>query len=561
MTKFAMPVGIEFFEKLRKSDCYYVDKSEFIYKIASNENTDVTLFTRPRRFGKTLTMSMLQSFFDITRDSKEVFNGLAITKHENFCREWMNQYPVLFIALKDVEGETFEVAFDRLKSRIANLCKEHVYLARSDKIDEDDRMIFAKLKSESASVSQVLDSLLTLTRMMYMYYGMPAILLIDEYDVPLSKARNAPNSLPEYYDKMLYVIRGLMSSALKTNPFLKISVITGCLRISKESIFTGVNNFATYSILDEWFSDSFGFTERDVKQILADAGLSDRLETVKSWYDGYIFGRSEIFCPWDVANYVNVAVKEPDKEPDNYWKDTSSNDFIDEFVDDPKFDVSDKFEELMNGGSIEQTITDKFTYKSLKDEEDHLWSILFMTGYLTKSNQMEKGDTVHLKIPNAEISGIFEESIVRHFKSSLDQNVQRGVMDALWNKDEDRVSELITDLLWDTISYHNYHENYYHAFITGLLAGTSYSVRSDQENGLGRTDLVIKDRRNRRAIIIEAKKADREMDLEKMCLEGRQQIIRKKYFKGLKGYTQIICYGMSFYEKTAMARLFDLEME
>lgn len=224
---------------------------------------------------------------------------------------------------------------------------------------------------------------------------------------------------------------------------------------------------------------SFGFTERDVKQILADAGLSDRLETVKSWYDGYIFGRSEIFCPWDVANYVNVAVKEPDKEPDNYWKDTSSNDFIDEFVDDPKFDVSDKFEELMNGGSIEQTITDKFTYKSLKDEEDHLWSILFMTGYLTKSNQMEKGDTVHLKIPNAEISGIFEESIVRHFKSSLDQNVQRGVMDALWNKDEDRVSELITDLLWDTISYHNYHENYYHAFITGLLAGTSYSVRSD----------------------------------------------------------------------------------
>ena len=555
MAKFSMPVGLEFFDRLRKSGCYYVDKSELIYKLASNENISVALFTRPRRFGKTLTMTMLQSFFDIRRDSREVFAGLDVAKHEGFCREWMNQYPVLFISLKDVEGSSFQWAFDMLVSQIANLCKDHEYLSVSNKIDEDDRVVFEKLKSESASVSQVLGSLRTLTRMLNDYYGRPVILLIDEYDVPLAKMHDADKESKGCYKKMLDVIRGLMSNALKTNPFLKLSVITGCLRISKESIFTGVNNFATYSILDERFSDAFGFTEGEVKQILDDAGLADRLELVKSWYDGYIFGDSEVFCPWDVANYVDAAINVPDKQPDNYWKNTSSNSIIDEFVGDSKFDVSEKFEELMNGGTIEQTITDQLTYGSLKDREDNLWSVLFMTGYLTKSDQREKGRTVHLKIPNVEISSIFEEAVVRHFERSMDRNVQKEVMDALWNGEEDKVSELITDLLWDTISYHNYHENYYHAFITGIFVGQSYSVRSDQENGLGRTDIIIKDRKNRRAIIIETKKADTEKELEKMCLEGRQQIIEKKYFKGLKGYTRIICYGISFFEKTAMAKL------
>lgn len=557
MPRFSVPIGIEFFETLRRNGCYYVDKTELIYKIAGNGNTGVTLFTRPRRFGKTLTMSMLQSFFDITRDSRDVFQGLEITKRAEFCKNWMNQYPVLFLSLKDVGGLDYQKAYDILKGRVANLCKEHSYLLASDRVDEDDRAVFSKLKSESVNEYQVSDSLLTLTRMMYAHYGKPVMLLIDEYDVPLAKAYDADQKSKGYYPKMLDLLRGFLGSVLKTNPFLKFAVITGCLRVSKESIFTGVNNFKAYSILDGKFSDAFGFTEIEVKELLEAAKHLDKLELVKSWYDGYIFGNSEIFCPWDVLNYVDDVIDDPKKRPGNYWKNTSGNDIIDAFVGNPDFNVSAKFEALLNGGTIEQTVTDQLAYGELKKKEDNLWSILFMTGYLTKADKADNGARIHLRIPNAEVEGIFEDSVVSHFEENIDVNVQKKVMDALWGGDEVRVSKLVSDLLWDTISYHDYHENYYHAFLTGMLVGCGYEVKSNQENGLGRTDLVITDRKNRRAIIIEAKKAAREEDMEKMCREGKQQIINKKYISGLKGYTQIICYGVSFFEKTALAKLLE----
>lgn len=557
MPRFSVPIGIEFFETLRRNGCYYVDKTELIYKIAGNGNTGVTLFTRPRRFGKTLTMSMLQSFFDITRDSRDVFQGLEITKRAEFCKNWMNQYPVLFLSLKDVGGLDYQKAYNILKGRVANLCKEHSYFLASDRVDEDDRVVFSKLKSESVNEYQVSDSLLTLTRMMYAHYGKPVILLIDEYDVPLAKAYDADQESKDYYLKMLDMIRGFLGSVLKTNPFLKFAVITGCLRVSKESIFTGVNNFKAYSILDGKFSDAFGFTEIEVKGLLEAAKHLDKLELVKSWYDGYIFGNSEIFCPWDVLNYVDDMIEDPQKRPGNYWKNTSGNDIIDAFVGNPDFNVSAKFEVLLNGGTIEQTITDQLAYGELKKKEDNLWSILFMAGYLTKADKADNGAKIHLRIPNAEVEGIFEDSVVSHFEENIDVNVQKEVMDALWGGDEVKVSKLVSDLLWDTISYHDYHENYYHAFLTGMLVGCGYEVKSNQENGLGRTDLVITDRKNRRAIMIEAKQAAREEDMEKMCWEGKQQIINKKYISGLKGYTQIICYGVSFFEKTALAKLLE----
>lgn len=456
MSKFTMPVGIEFFENLRRSGCYYVDKSELIYKVACSENTSVTLFTRPRRFGKTLTMSMFQSFFDISRDSRDVFEGLEVVKHEEFCSKWMNQYPVLFLSLKDVAGLDFESAYGMLESKIADLCKAHFYLADSKKVNDFDKRVFYRLCDEAAKPNQVKSSLLTLTRMVHAHYDKPVIFLLDEYDVPLAKAHDADKAEKDYYPKMLDVARGLMSCVLKTNPFLKFAVITGCLRIAKESIFTGVNYFSTYSILDEKFSDSFGFTQKEVKQVLEKAGLPDRLELVKSWYDGYIFGNTEIFCPWDVASYVDAAGKVSAQNPENYWKDTSSNDIVSEFVGNPKFKVAKKFETLMNGGTI---------------------------------------------------------------------------------------------LLWKTISYNNYHENNYHAFITGIFVGHSYEV--------GSTDLIIWDSDNRRVIIIEAKKANAKKDMEKMCLEGVQQIADKKYYMDPKfdGYKEIICYGISFYKKDALVRL------
>lgn len=560
MADFMMPAGIEFFEQLRRNGCYYVDKSELIYKIAEQKNISVTLFTRPRRFGKTLTMSMLESFFDITRDSRDVFEGLDILKHKEFCIEWMNQYPVMMLSLKDAASLDFATAYKKLKSSIAGLCIAHAYLESSDKVDPADAEVFKKLKFKEADDDEVQNALLILTRMLNAHYGRQVILLIDEYDVPLAKAHDADKESKDYYPKMLEAVRGFMSSALKTNPFLKFAVITGCLRIAKESVFTGVNNFATYSILDEWFSDSFGFTETEVKEILKEAGLTDRLALIKSWYDGYIFGNTEVFCPWDVAKYVDSVKKVPGKAPDNFWKNTSSNDIIDHFVDDEKFQVSDKFETLLNGGTIEQTITDQLTYGELKDDENNLWSVLFMTGYLTKADKTETGNTVHLRIPNAEISSIFEDSVVKHFRGSLDRNIQKEVMDTLWNKQENEASKLITGLLWDTISYHNYHENYYHAFITGIFAGGAYSVKSDQENGLGRTDIVIRDRKNRRAVIIEAKKSKQKKDMETMCLEAKQQMIDRKYSEdsSLDGYNEIICYGISFYKKYALVRLLDL---
>lgn len=554
MAGIKVAVGEEYFEELRKNGCYYVDKTEMIYQIAAGGGARVTLFTRPRRFGKTLTMTMLRSFFDLARKSKDVFNGLAVSEHKDFCREWQNQYPVLFISFKDVEGLDFEEAYEMLGSRIADLCKNVDYLETSDKVKAADKEVFKKLIYEEADGAKLKNSLLLLTRMMHDHYQKQVILLIDEYDVPLAKAHEADRESSGYYKKMLGVIRGLLGSVLKTNPFLKLAVLTGCLRISKESVFTGVNNFKTYSILDHKFSDAFGFTESEVIQLLEAAGLSARLDLVKSWYDGYIFGKTAIFCPWDVINFVSDCGDDSDMEPGNYWQDTSGNDIISNFVDNKKFDVSKKFETLLNGGAIEQDVTDQLTYENLADKEENLWSVLFMAGYLTKADKAEKRSRMHLRIPNAEIGGIFEASVASHFQKSINGNIQKELMDAFWNQQADKASKLISDLLWDTISYHDYHENYYHAFMTGMFVGCGYAVESNQENGLGRTDLVVTDRKNRRAIIIEAKKANREEDLESACLEGKKQIIKQQYIRGLKGYTQIFCYGIGFFQKTAMVR-------
>jgi len=554
MAGFYLAVGEEFFDNLRRSGCYYVDKTEMIYEIAGAGGARVTLFTRPRRFGKTLAMSMLQSFFDITKDSRDVFEGLAVTKHADFCRQWMNRYPVLFLSLKDVCGLDFENAYAMLKARIADLCKKHFYLADSQKVNVLDQQVFLKLCAEDAGISQVKDALLLLTRMLHAHYDRPAVLLLDEYDVPLAKAYDAQKASPEYARRMLDLMRALMSSALKTNEYLKFAVITGCLRVAKESIFTGVNNFKTYSILDRRYCSSFGFTKDEVKALLNEAGYADQMDRIQSWYDGYVFGDREIFCPWDVVNFVWDLLENPNKEPDNYWKYTSGNDILRFFAHNLSFQVSEKFETLMNGGTIVQTISDELTYHNLSEKEDNLWSVLFMTGYLTKAEKLEYGRTVHLRIPNTEVAEIFQETVVACFRDSMDGNVQMELMETLWNGKEQEASRIISDLLWDTISYNNYHENYYHAFLTGLFAGQPYVVKSDQENGLGRTDLVVNDPKNRRAILIEAKKADTEDAMEKECVRAKRQIIDKQYARGLSGYTSIVCYGIAFYQKTALVR-------
>ena len=555
-----IPVGKDDFEKIRRNHSYYVDKTELIYELVDGTDNEVTLFTRPRRFGKTLAMSTMENFFSIQKgNSRDIFAGLNIMKHEAFCAEWMNQYPVLFLTFKGVEALSFEDAYKTLQVKLSDLCKTHEKLLESEEVDSDDRQIFAELKSQQATLENIKGSLKTLMRMMFTVYGKPVILLIDEYDVPLAKASEQDTEKNQYYVKMLDVIRGMFDAALKGNEFLKFAVVTGCLRIAKESIFTGTNNFMSYSVLDEDFSEYFGFTQDEVDRILEEADRQERAEDIRQWYDGYVFGDTSVYCPWDVTSYVSSLLRNRKAKLKNYWKNTSHNGILLTVVERTEFDVSDKFEALLNGGIIEQTISDELTYNTLHESEDNLWSVLLMTGYLTKADPEADGETVDLKIPNTEIANIFEETVVKRFNNALalDRTRQQALMKALWESEEEKASEIMTDILFDTISYHDYHENYYHAFMTGIISGLGYAVKSNQENGLGRTDVDVRDKRKKRGMILEAKKSDKEEDMGKDALDGKQQIIDMEYLRGFKGFDSVICYGISFFQKKALVKKLD----
>lgn len=551
---FKVGVGKSDFEALRKSDNYYVDKTDIMYELVEETDNQVTLFTRPRRFGKTLTMSMMLNFFSIRKESRDIFEGLKITEHREFCQKWMNQYPVLFISFKDVEAENFEDAFGMLKVRLSEVCIEHMDLKSDSRVNRNDVETFDRLEAQKGNQFDVINSLKTIMRIMYAVYGKKVILLIDEYDVPLARASEKDAADNKYYSSMLGVIRGIMSTALKDNEFLAFAVITGCLRIAKESIFTGTNNFASYSVLDEDFSGYFGFSKDEVEKMLSAADREDKAELIKEWYDGYVFGDSYLYCPWDVVNYMSALKKRENAKPKNYWKNTSHNGILLTFVERTDFDVTEKFETLLNGGTITQSISDELTYDSLHESEDNLWSVLLMTGYLTKADPGEEGETVSLKIPNREIASIFEDTVVAFFRNTVDGEKRNNLIEALWESDEEGASKQISDLLWDTISYNDYHEDYYHAFLAGIFAGQGYNVESNKEKGLGRPDILLKDKRNRRVIIIEAKRSKKESDMEKDCNEAIGQIITEKYAEGLYGYTQIFCYGISFFQKQAKVK-------
>ena len=555
---FKVGVGKSDFAELRESGNYYVDKTELIYELVNDTDNKVTLFTRPRRFGKTLMMSMIENFFSIRKESARIFEGLAITEHKDFCKEWMNQYPVLFISFKDAESETYDVAYAKLMTIIADVCKANSEI-NNNIIDKDDLEVFARLKAQKGTESDVQNSLKTIMRMMNAVYGKKVILLIDEYDVPLAKASERDTSKNGYYSRMLDVIRGIMSTALKDNEFLQFAVITGCLRIAKESIFTGTNNFASYSVLDKSFSQYFGFTNDEIDRMLVAADRTSRKDTIKEWYDGYVFGNSFVYGPWDVINFLSELRKYPDARPKNYWKNTSHNGILLTFVKRTDFKVKGKFEILMNSGTITQTITDELTYDTLHSSEDNLWSVLLMTGYITKADAEEEGETVSLKIPNKEIASIFEDTVVKLFKETIDTNMQKSMMEAFWNKDAEEAGRIVSELLWRTISYNDYHEDYYHAFLAGAFVGIGYEVESNKEKGLGRPDILLKDEDNRRAIIIEAKKSEKEADLDKDCDEAIKQIITEKYAEGLYGYEQILCYGVAFFQKQAKVKLLTME--
>lgn len=551
MTQYNIPIGISEFEKIRKNDYYYVDKTELIQVLLKTEPAEITLFTRPRRFGKTLVMSMLASFFDIRRENRDLFKGLKVAKDQKLCQGWMNQWPVIFLSFKDVGGECFEDAYGLLQSVISQLYVEHTYLEESMEIDESYKDIFGRLKRRQGNKTDVQISLRVLMRMMQIYYGKQVILLIDEYDVPMAKAGNKA-----YYNEMLDVIGTMMSQALKDNTALKFSVITGCLRISKESIFTGTNNFVADTIADERFSNYFGFTNEEVQRLLEDTGNIKYQGQIKKWYDGYCFGKTEIYCPWDVLCYLNKLAFESESEPENFWENTSHNDIIRTFLSCEGMDVTDSFERLLAGETIEVEITDNLTYENLTDSEENLWSVLYLTGYLTKDNRqpLQGKSKVFLKIPNAEIMDIFRKSVVRWFDERIAVRDRSSLFKALWNEDVSSLSELISDLLFETISYHDYAESFYHAFLAGLFTNAGYIVESNYESGLGRPDLVIKDKKKRQAVIIEIKIADSMQSLQKSAEKAMDQIEDMRYADSIfaQGYQKVIKYGAAFYRKNCL---------
>ena len=549
--QYNIPIGISEFEKIRKNDYYYVDKTDLIQTLLKTEPAEITLFTRPRRFGKTLVMSMLASFFDIRRENRDLFKGLKVAKDQKLCQGWMNQWPVIFLSFKDVGGECFEDAYGLLQSVISQLYVEHTYLEESMEIDESYKDIFGRLKRRQGNKTDVQISLRVLMRMMQIYYGKQVILLIDEYDVPMAKAGNKA-----YYNEMLDVIGTMMSQALKDNTALKFSVITGCLRISKESIFTGTNNFVADTIADERFSNYFGFTNEEVQRLLEDTGNIKYQGQIKKWYDGYCFGKTEIYCPWDVLCYLNKLAFESESEPENFWENTSHNDIIRTFLSCEGMDVTDSFERLLAGETIEVEITDNLTYENLTDSEENLWSVLYLTGYLTKDiRQPLQGKTkAFLKIPNAEIMDIFRKSVVRWFDEQIAVRDRSSLFIALWNEDVSSLSELISDLLFETISYHDYAESFYHAILAGLFTNAGYIVESNYESGLGRPDLVIKNKKKRQAVIIEIKIADSMQSLQKSAEKAMDQIDDMRYADGIsaQGYQKVIKYGASFYQKNCL---------
>ena len=544
-----LPVGIDDFYKLRKSEFYYVDKTKLIEQLLNNWG-EVNLFTRPRRFGKTLNMSMLRAFFEIGTDSA-LFDGLYISKNRELCREYMGKYPVIFISLKGVDGMTFS----RAKNMLAEILKEeadrHYYLKSSDKLTEEDKEQFRKILLGTDETIE--NSIKTLSRFLYKHYGQKTIIIIDEYDVPLDKAfQNG------YYHEMVKLMRGILGQALKTNDFLQFAVLTGCLRISKESIFTGLNNFKVLSILDARFDEQFGFTDVEVKNLLADYGLSSYFAEVKEWYNGYHFGNADIYCPWDVINYVDQLKYDQTAIPQDYWSNSSGNAIVRSLIDKADVQTKNEIERLIAGEYIEKEISQELTYDEIDNKIENLWSVLFTTGYLTQHGRTENGK-YRLTIPNKEIRNLFTRQIREWFRdvSQKDGEKLNAFCNAFVEKNPDKIEQIFSDYLWNTISIRDTavskerKENFYHGILLGLLGyKTSWLTKSNAESGTGYSDILVEVPDNRTGIVVELKYAE-DGDMEAACAKALTQIDEKNYIMKLKqdGMRNFIKYGIACYKK------------
>ena len=555
--KLKLPIGIDNFEKIRKENFYYVDKTKLIEQLLERWG-EVNLFTRPRRFGKTLNMSMLKYFFEIGTD-QTLFDGLYISDNPQLKEEYMGKFPVIFLSLKGVEGLTFENAKYRLMQLVGREANRFHFLSDSDRLTEDDKKIYHAMISLSDGMYSMneevlISSLKILSELLYKHYGKKTILLIDEYDVPLDKAfQNG------YYKEMTTLIRGMFGEALKTNDSLQFAVLTGCLRVSKESIFTGLNNFKVVSITDSRFDEQFGFTDEEVQRLLADYHLKDHIEETKEWYDGYHFGDTDVYCPWDVVNHVDCLLEDPNAEPQSYWINTSGNDLVKRFIDKADKTTRNEIERLIAGDMIEKSIRMELTYDEIDNSIDNLWSILFTTGYLTQQGKSERG-VYRLVIPNKEIREVYILQIQEWFKDSVLHNREpiNQLLKAIKEGDADTVEKDLTKILVNTISIFDTKsrkeekEIFYHGIVLGLLRCESeWLIQSNIESGDGLVDILIETEDPDAGIIIELKYAQTFQGLSKACENAMRQIRERRYDERLRneGRNDILAYGIAFCKK------------
>lgn len=569
-----LPVGIEYFEEIRREGFYYVDKTGLIRELLDNSGK-VNLFTRPRRFGKTLNMSMLKYFFEYGCE-RELFDGLKIAEEKELCEKYMGNFPVIFVSLKDVNAKDFLLAKKMLCSIIREEALRFQFLLESSRITDAEKDSYRQLIHIDVSGQQdsvmsdeaVINSLRTLCSLLHKHYGQKVILLIDEYDVPLDKARQEG-----FYDEMISLIRNLFSRALKTNPSLHFAVLTGCLRIARESIFTGLNNLKCRSILDSPFGEHFGFTDEEVRQMLAFYGLEDRFDLMKDWYDGYLFGDTDVYCPWDVINYVDLLRSEPKALPRAYWINTSGNDIIRNFIRTASPQTKRELECLIDGGTVKKKINQELTYRDLYQNTENLWSVLFATGYLTRRKDADTDETADydaddiysLSIPNREIRKIFIDQVMEWFQEETRKDSPKldAFCDAFIKADAAAVEEYFTAYLQKTISIRDTSvrkgrkENFYHGVLLGLLSHREdWIITSNAESGDGFSDILIELEEKGIGIVIEVKYPDEE-DLESSCKKALAQIEKMHYEEKLRqdGYCMICKYGIACRKKRCMVRL------
>ena len=547
-----LPVGIDDFRKIRENDYYYVDKTNLIRDIIDN-GSEVTLFTRPRRFGKTLNMSMLKAFFEIGADAAW-FEELKISKEKDLCDKHLGKYPVIFMSLKEVSGLNYEEAVSKFRDLMAEIIGKYEFMLYDHKLSAFQRQRLEKMLFGDWSGVNLSLSLKILSDILFQYYERRVIILIDEYDVPLDKAYQYG-----YYEELVAFIRSFFGAALKSNSSLAFAVLTGCLRISKESIFTGLNNFDVRTISDVQFDECFGLTDAEVQQMMDDYQLSAYYMEAKEWYDGYVFGRKYVYCPWSMINYVNAKIVDHTAEPFDYWI-NSSNSIIREFLSKREYDVSEKFERLLQGEAILEELSENLTYDEVMDSESNIWSLLYASGYLTKDlyrdSSLAGRKKCFLKIPNREMEDVFEETIRKWTTDTIKSSDRASFFQALWEKDDKKLSQILSDLLFTTISYHDYSESFYYAILVGLLSKAGYIVESNFENGLERSDIAVKDRADRKAVVIEVKVSDSEACLEADCEKALAQIREKRYADKIKteDYRTVLSYGMAFYKKTCLVK-------